>query len=76
MKVKAIQPAFFNGSRVRVGQELDVPSGMKGAWFVRMSGSGATCFALFESEEAVQPAYGDERSGGGGRREGRVIVLP
>lgn len=35
MKVKAIQPAFFNGSRVRVGQELDVPSGMKGAWFVR-----------------------------------------
>ena len=35
MKVKAIQPAFFNGSRVRVGQELDVPSGMKGTWFVR-----------------------------------------
>ena len=35
MKVKAIQPAFFNGSRVRVGQELDVPSGTKGSWFVR-----------------------------------------
>ena len=35
MKVKAIQPAFFNGSRVRVGQELDVPPGMKGSWFVR-----------------------------------------
>ena len=35
MKVKAIQPAFFNGSRVRVGQELDVPQGMKGSWFVR-----------------------------------------
>jgi hypothetical protein len=35
MKIKATQPAFFNGSRVRVGQELDVPSGMKGSWFVR-----------------------------------------
>lgn len=35
MKVKAIQPAFFNGSRVRGGQDLDVPSGTKGSWFVR-----------------------------------------
>ena len=35
MKIKATQPAFFNGSRVRVGQELDVPTGMKGSWFVR-----------------------------------------
>jgi 4-diphosphocytidyl-2-C-methyl-D-erythritol kinase len=28
----------------------------RGAWFVRMSGSGATCFALFESEEARDSA--------------------
>lgn len=28
----------------------------KDAWFVRMSGSGATCFALFESEEARDAA--------------------
>ena len=27
-----------------------------GAWFVRMSGSGATCFALFASEEALDSA--------------------
>ena len=27
MKVKAIQPAFFSGSRVRVGQDLDQAMG-------------------------------------------------
>ncbi len=26
-----------------------------GASFIRMSGSGATCFALFDSEEALRP---------------------
>lgn len=31
-------------------------SAQPGAWFVRMSGSGATCFALFESDEARDTA--------------------
>ena len=30
-------------------------SAQPGAEFVRMSGSGATCFALFDSEEARDP---------------------
>ena len=33
MKVVAIKPAFFNGSRVRPGAELDVPDALKGSWF-------------------------------------------
>ncbi len=33
MKVTAIKPAFFNGRRVRLGDELDVPQGLKGSWF-------------------------------------------
>lgn len=33
MKVIAIKPAFFNGSRVRVGAELDVPETLKASWF-------------------------------------------
>lgn len=33
MKIVAIKPAFYNGRRARVGQELDIPQGMKGSWF-------------------------------------------
>jgi len=35
-----------------VGVVLDTLVSQPGALFTRMSGSGATCFALFESEEA------------------------
>ena len=35
MKIVAIKPAFYNGRRVRVGDELDIPQGVKGSWFVR-----------------------------------------
>ena len=34
MKIVAIKPAFYNGRRVRVGDELDIPEGFKGSWFV------------------------------------------
>lgn len=34
MKVKALQPGFFGGARIREGQEFEVPSGTKGSWFV------------------------------------------
>jgi hypothetical protein len=34
MKVKALQPGFFNGSRVRAGEVFEVPAGTKGTWFV------------------------------------------
>lgn len=33
MKVVAIKEAFYNGRRVRVGAELEVPEGIKGSWF-------------------------------------------
>lgn len=33
MKIVAIKPAFFNGRRVRVGDELDIPQGSLGSWF-------------------------------------------
>lgn len=34
MKIVAIKPAFYNGRRVRVGDELDIPQGVKGSWYV------------------------------------------
>ena len=40
----------------QIGSVLAWLSAQPGAWFVRMSGSGATCFALFESEEARDTA--------------------
>lgn len=32
MKVTAIKPAFYNGSRVRAGDVVDVPEGFKASW--------------------------------------------
>ena len=34
----------------QIGDVLDWLRAQEGAWFVRMSGSGATCFAVFDSE--------------------------
>lgn len=34
MKVKALQNGFYNGARIRAGQEFAVADGDKGAWFV------------------------------------------
>lgn len=34
MRVKAIAPGFFDGGRIREGQEFEVPAGTRGAWFV------------------------------------------
>lgn len=34
MKVKALQPGFFGGARIREGQEFEVPAGTKGTWFL------------------------------------------
>lgn len=35
MKVVAIKPAFYNGTRVRVGDEVEVTDDFKGSWFVK-----------------------------------------
>jgi 4-diphosphocytidyl-2-C-methyl-D-erythritol kinase len=40
----------------QIGEVLDWLRGEAGAGFVRMSGSGATCFAMFETEEARDTA--------------------
>jgi len=40
----------------QIGAVLAWLSAQPGAWFVRMSGSGATCFAFFRSEEARDAA--------------------
>ena len=42
-----------------IGEQLDWLRGRDGATFVRMSGSGATCFALFDSDAARDAAAGD-----------------
>ncbi|HXG99799.1 MAG TPA: 4-(cytidine 5'-diphospho)-2-C-methyl-D-erythritol kinase [Sphingomicrobium sp.] len=40
----------------QIGAVLDWLAAMPGAYFVRMSGSGATCFALFRDEDARDAA--------------------
>lgn len=41
MKVVATKVAFFNGARVRVGAEMDIPDGTKGSWFVAVDSPAA-----------------------------------
>lgn len=41
MKIVAIKPAFYGGRRVRTGDELDIPEGTKGSWFVKTGTSEA-----------------------------------
>lgn len=33
MKVIALKEGFFDGTRIRAGDEFDVPQGTKGSWF-------------------------------------------
>jgi 4-diphosphocytidyl-2-C-methyl-D-erythritol kinase len=39
-----------------VGQVISALSATNGAWLVRMSGSGATCFAIYENTAEAQRA--------------------
>ncbi len=41
MKIVAIKPAFYNGRRVRVGDELEIPQGLKGSWFAPVASTEA-----------------------------------
>jgi hypothetical protein len=48
MKVTVIKQAFYNGSLVNVGDEVEVSEGHKGSWFVKASSP--------EAKAAVKPA--------------------
>ena len=39
-----------------IGEVLDALRGLDGAWLSRMSGSGATCFALFADQAQAKTA--------------------
>lgn len=41
MKVTAIKVAFYNGRRVRVGDVVEVPEGLKGSWFAKSDSPAA-----------------------------------
>lgn len=54
MKVKALQAGFFGGTRVRLGQEFEVPEGTKGSWFVAVKEFKAP--AADKGKAKAQPA--------------------
>jgi hypothetical protein len=55
MKVVAIKPAFYNGSRVRPGVELEVPSDLKGSWFAKTNTPAAEEARAVRSPRARAP---------------------
>jgi hypothetical protein len=59
VKIVAIKPAFYNGRRVRVGQEFEIPSGLKGSWFAPVTSAEAVAAA---EAEVARPAF-DESAG-------------
>lgn len=68
MQVRAIETGFFGGSRIRPGQEFDVPEGTKASWFapvaelkaadVAPKGKGKTKAPETLSELGKAPAAG------------------
>lgn len=55
MKVIAISPAFYNGSRVRVGTVVEVPEGFKASWASPVESVKAT-------PKATKPAKPEPRA--------------
>jgi hypothetical protein len=52
MKVVAIKPAFYNGARIRVGDEVEVADDFKAAWAVKTQ----TVEAKAAAKQAAKPA--------------------
>lgn len=64
MKVIAIAPAFYQGSRVRVGAEVEVPDGFKASWASPLESVKAP------AKPAVKPARQEPRALSQAGREG------
>lgn len=62
MKVIALKEGFFAGSRVRVGQVIDVPQGTKGTWFTPASTD--------ESKTPAKPAKPAGKPAANGQAQG------
>lgn len=56
MQVVVTKPAFYNGSRVRPGTELEVPSDLKGTWFAKKNAPEA------KAVQAVKPAKAEPKA--------------
>lgn len=55
MKVTAIKSAFYNGSRVRAGDVVDVPEGFKASW-------AAPVDSVKAPAKAAKPAKSEPRA--------------
>lgn len=55
MKVIAIAPAFYQGSRVRVGAEVEVPSGFKASWAAPVKSVEATVAVKATKATRLEP---------------------
>lgn len=55
MKIRVTQIAFWDGSRRRVGQVLEVPEGTKGAWFEVVEGEPSAAKPARAKKERAEP---------------------
>lgn len=55
MKVLALEFGFFNGSRIRKGQEFEVPAGTKASWFTPVDSEAAKAAKETKAKEAKAP---------------------
>lgn len=68
MKVIAIKPAFHNGSRVRVGDVVEVADGHQGSWFTAADNVKA-------SAKTVKPAKPEPRAlSQAGKEEAKTFI--
>ena len=55
MKIRVTQTAFWDGSRRRVGQVLEVPEGTKGSWFEVVEGEPSAAKQARAKKEKPEP---------------------
>jgi hypothetical protein len=54
VKIVAIKVAFYNGRRVRVGDQLEIPTGTMGSWFAPVASPEAKAAKAEPVKQAPQ----------------------
>lgn len=74
MEVIAIKPAFFNGHRVRVGAELDIPENTKGSWFAPKDSTKAKAAKDSTKAKANEPRTLSQAAGDSAKSFTQVLA--
>lgn len=74
MKVLALEFGFFNGSRIRKGQEFEVPAGTKASWFTPVDSEAAKAAKEPKAKNTKDPKKEQKTLSEVGKEEAKSFV--